>query len=192
MDEILGIKKMKSKTNIEVKERPILFSGDMVRALRSGRKTQTRRIVKDRVNSDTGRCPYGKVQEKLWVRETWADYLGEIVYRADEGLEGIGFAPESLKWKPSIFMPRSASRITLEITDIRVERLQDISEEDAIAEGIMYEDHYSRRYFDSLAEDYSYKSPIDSYQSLWDSINGDKHPWESNCWVWVISFRRMP
>jgi hypothetical protein len=176
---------------MEIKTRPILFNGDMVRALLDQDKTQTRRLIKDQANSDTAKCPFGKAQDRLWVRETWAEYEGGYVYRTDEGLDGIGFAPKTLKWKPSILMPRVASRITLEIESIRVERLKEITEADAITEGIKFEDWQSRRYFDYLADDYSFQSPIDSYQSLWDLINGATYPWDSNPWVFVVGFRRL-
>jgi hypothetical protein len=205
---------------MEVKTRPILFNGDMIRALSDRGKTQTRRVLKNfwvkegfphpyyyknksKQAEESVECfdtiaqfiekhhPYGVVGDRLWVRETWAEYEGGYVYRADEGLDGIGFAPETLKWKPSILMPRVASRITLGIESVRVERLQEITEADAIAEGIKFEDCYSRRYFDYLADDYSFQSPIDSYQSLWDLINGATYPWDSNPWVFVVSFKRL-
>ena len=156
-----------------MKEKPILFNGEMVRALLSGRKTQTRRIIKPQpdgawaVNIETGehtcikdatgkpwynigginglpQCPYGQPGHKLWVRETWArwdkkriDNKGRIrwmshtEYRAD----GRGL-PTVAKWRPSIHMPRYESRISLTIEDVRVERVQDIMEEDAIKEGV--------------------------------------------------------
>jgi len=137
-------------------------------------------------------CPYGLHGDQLWVRETWAEVTGPvagesaesfgrkgIIYRADEGnssLKGI--------WKPSIFMRRFASRITLEITAIRVERLQDISEEDAKAEGcdgncpIGHIPSYQKA-------PYGYH-----YSQLWTSINGPGS-WDANPWVWVLEFRRI-
>ncbi len=191
-----------------MKERPILFSGDMVRAILDGRKTQTRRVIKPQPYSvspvtntpfwEEGslNCPY-QIGDRLWVRETWAlnPYLLELpayVYRADyEPLSDI-----LIKWKPSIHMPRSASRITLEITGVRVERLQDISEQDAIAEGIESAQLPNEETCKLRWKDYQAKfikcgffSSIDSFKSLWDSINVQKHPWESNPWVWVVEFK---
>lgn len=195
--------------SIEVKERPILFSGPMVKAILEGRKTQTRREIK---NADKWwphgpehftnpgdaldavvrhNCPYGKTGDRLWVRETFAelpdmdgDSVGHVLYRADGGYGG--------KWTPSIFMPRDYSRILLEITDVRVERLNEISEEDAIAEGIEIDhkasngDPMYRHYIHSNIPD---SSPWVSFESLWESING-KGSFDDR-WVWVIEFKRL-
>lgn len=139
-------------------ERPILFSGPMVRALLDGRKTQTRRIVKGAAlyyledeaaaeileselasefvaDPDNGLCPYGTPGDTLWVRETFcpADTRSGFAYCADTPL---GSDQRGMGWRPSIHMPRGASRLTLTITEVRVERLQDITEADAIAEGL--------------------------------------------------------
>jgi hypothetical protein len=135
-------------------------------------------------------CPYGKVGDRLWVRETWTKTMVRdeegwfFVYKAD----GDDWAAP---WKPSIFMPKEASRIKLEITNIRVERVQDISEDDAIAEGIqtlcdpkISKTGSGERFYNE--NDY----PTDHYESLWESING-KGSWDLNPWVWVISFRRI-
>ncbi|WP_186191104.1 hypothetical protein [Burkholderia gladioli] len=143
-----------------MKERPILFSAPMVRAILDGRKSQTRRIAKEFAGRDDldailrrfpnqKGCPYGEPGDRLWIRETWAQPApldpGQTVYRADypacvpADFENIPPA-ESISWKPSIHMPRSASRITLEITGVRVERLQGISEADAVAEGAVFTD----------------------------------------------------
>jgi hypothetical protein len=193
-----------------MKERPILFSAPMVRALLDGRKTQTRRIAKPGtvvpippglIGEVVLPCPYGQPGDRLWVRETHAfiwpeDYPPErlqdheIQYRADtDGKCFAGEWPEEErdneerpKWKPSIFMPRWASRILLEITDVRVERLQDISEEDARAEGVEISDEWT-----GCADDLS-GSHVKSYQFLWESINGTGS-WDANPFVWVISFR---
>src|SRR6185437_14349133 len=143
---------------VEVKERPILFSGEMVLAILSGRKTQTRRVAKilDNVRVEDGMakgylpgcpegfdvaCPYGKRGDRLWVRETFgipdAPYSEEVkalvAYRADQGAQLAEL--NKYFWRPSIFMPRWASRLTLEIEQVRVQRIQEISSEDAIAEG---------------------------------------------------------
>jgi len=192
-----------------MKERPILFKGEMVRAILEGRKTQTRRVIKFlqggsypqyhireidaspqddlilHVHNGEGsgfweKCPYGKVGDRLWVRETWANGdldtdAPEIVYRADEGENRHCGG----KWKPSIFMPRWASRITLEITDIRVERLQDISEQEAELEGTPIE--FCQ---DEVSNFTSYKH---GFLKLWDSINGEEST-DANPWVWVVEF----
>lgn len=141
------------------------------------------------------KCPHGQVGDALWVRETWAhdaesleqcrasheDAFGGSYgpyYRATEG------APDTLKWKPSIFMPRWASRITLQITGVRVERLQDISEADAMAEGApSYEEGVDSPPRDTEHE-WSYTA---SFQRLWESINGPG-AWATNPFVWVLEF----
>jgi hypothetical protein len=165
-----------------MKERPILFSAPMVRAILAGHKTQTRRIIKLAPSGEWkfGKliklCPYGLVGHQFWVRETfsiWSDGMSDgVFYRATDADKGI----ESIKWKPSIFMPRWASRIQLEIVAIRVERLQDISESDVVAEGIA----------SAPAGEYG----VAAYRSLWNKLNGDGS-WTSNPWVWVIEFKRL-
>ena len=123
-----------SRNNDTIKTRPILFSIPMIRAILSGTKTQTRRIVK------SPKCPYGQPGDLLWVREAWSKSDPQwglsvpYIYKADH-LDPRGDA-KPIKWKPSIHMPRAASRLTLEIVDIRIEQLQSISEQDAIAEGV--------------------------------------------------------
>lgn len=155
-----------------MKERPILFSGEMVRAILEGRKTQTRRIIKGKrdANGISIEIPrFGKIGDLLYVRETWSeDFDGRIQYRADT--DGTG-----RKWKPSIHMPRRVSRITLEITNIRVERLNDISEEDSEAEGVS----------GTWTRDLNYKW---HFKKLWESLNG-AGSWEKNPWVWVVEFK---
>ncbi len=199
-----------------MKEHPILFSGPMVRAILSERKSQTRRVMPNQpiVAYRMGRveqfcstgypqdsrgysreqlatfCPYGEVGSHLWVRETFwprpfrtprdmregADTWPRVIYDADkpdaEELRGWGW-----KRKPSIFMPRKSSRITLEITTIRVERLLDISESDARAEGVTKEPLGARM----------------NFMAGWDSINGKRKgcKWSDNPWVWVIEFKRV-
>lgn len=154
------------------------------------------------------KCPYGQVGDRLWVRETFADGFingigSTIIYKADNPDFDKDFLKDG-KWKPSIFMTRSTSRITLEITDIRVEQLQDISEEDAIAEGIdscpsglnlssiPASEHFDV-YFDygKTSLPTYHQNPITSFKSLWDSINAKKHPWANNDWVWVVEFKRI-
>ena len=261
------------------KERGILFSGTMVRAILDERKSQTRRVVKpqpylngkwgvtweprgkkphspsycernDHWNPitnafldyyrDRGGSPYGKVGDRLWVRETWKldgwdweDSEAVIHYQADgaklyqqsgdseeemdsffqwlcretkrlEKVPGAKFFNhkceevsvdeddnyikwdhEKQPWRPSIFMPRWASRITLEVTGIRVERLQDISEEDARAEGVT---------FAGWTHCFNKEGLIPhklQFMDLWDQINGKTAPWGSNPWVWVVEFKRV-
>lgn len=132
-------------------------------------------------------CPYGSVGERLWVRETFALHDDRdppiVYYRADDPTkyESDG------AWKPSIHMPRWASRLTLEITKVRVERLQDISEEDAKAEGVVPSGRRAtHRYRASDNEDHGHRL---QFQDLWNSING-AGAWDKNPWVWCISFQR--
>ena len=161
-----------------MKQRPILFSTEMVKALISGRKTQTRRLAKD-----LNKCPYGVVGNQLWVKETFSQKDERIIYRADVCSKWD--LPDGFKWKPSLFMPRVASRILLEIESIHIEPLCDISEEDAIAEGveefIKYRDYFT-------INKYSFENPIDSFASLWNSIKGNG-AFEMNYFVWVIKFK---
>jgi hypothetical protein len=168
------------------KERPILFSTPMVRALLAGTKTQTRRIVKPQPvtsgDRDTFLCPYGQPGDLLWVRET--HYVASAGYRdgRDRVIWYRATEPEApCSWTPSIHMPRWASRITLRITGVRVERLNDISNEDAAAEGWPGPDEQN-----SIASAY----PIAWYSRLWEQING-RSSWERNPWVWVVSFERV-
>jgi hypothetical protein len=209
---------METQTATETKERPIIFSSAMVKAILEGRKAQTRRVIKLRNDSivdlfddddlaihgfcgfDTEeyhgrgvRCPYGKVGDKLWVRETWAEFSGiepkiEYVYKMD-GLFDTPAKEHLLgnKWNSPIFMPREASRITLEITDIRVERLQDISLDDIEAEGIQLCCRPSEKSEGFGLEYYDRKD----FRDLWNKINGKKYPFSSNPFVWVISFKKI-
>ena len=191
------------------KERPILFSAPMVRALLDGSKTQTRRVVKGstdawdsfQVEEDiTGRefffvcgepeagprklrpiitsliCPYGQPGDRLWVKETHS-----FVPDADEpaGCSAVLYAADGERYgklRPGIHMTRWASRILLEIVSVRVERLQDISDQDAMAEGV-----------DAAAYGKSHRY---GFSRLWESING-VGSWDANPWVWVVEFRRI-
>lgn len=142
-------------------------------------------------------CPYGKPGDRLWVRETW-QVRDETSYytKADNKRHHTthpGCAevwektqpPEACPaWRSPLFMPRWASRITLEITGVRVERLQDISEADARAEGIRYHEA-SKTYGEGLC----FGTATAAFQHLWDRINGKAHPWQSNPWCWVVAFR---
>lgn len=184
-----------------MKERPILFSGPMVRALLAGTKTQTRRIVKARdlewmdvhqglrEPDNAERCPYGQPGNRLWVRETWHDASSAlhscVLYRAD-GDELYGG-----KWCPSIHMPRWASRITLEVTGVRVDRLQDINEADARAEGITDGGCLNCGEPEPCNCAAPQPDARDAFVHLWMSINGPDS-WAANPWVWVIEFRRLP
>ena len=197
----------------EVKERPILFSGKMVRALLAGTKTQTRRIVKpqpisNRPNGPLGweiHCPYGQPGDRLWVREgftplppmqapTQNPSRWEILYAAggaEEREAPAGYNPMLYnyeRWSPSIHMPRWASRLTLEITGVRVERLQSISEADAIAEGVTAVSSGGVTLFTTTGAN-CFQTAKDAYAALWESINGPGS-WDANPWVWAIEFRR--
>ena len=189
------------KPGLVTTERPILFQTDMVQAILAGRKTQTRRMVQGEAlewlepdmftpefvaSPENYLCKYGNPGDLLWVRETWAP-LGEKpnqnwMYKSD-------VSQCYSKWKPSIHMPKDACRIWLMIEDLRVERLQDISEEDAIAEGIEYAHKDDFRFFkDYTGRKYHLVRGGESFETLWISING-KESWDSNPWVWVIKFR---
>lgn len=195
-----------------MKEHPILFSGAMVRAILVGRKTMTRRVMKPQPKGapDNVRaieviaaemlagdcCPYGQPGDRLWVRETWADVRGMFdpdlfpcgyAYRCDSDDEALEIARGyGVCWKPSIFCPRCASRITLEVTAVRVERLQDITEEDAEAEGV-------GPIIPTEADWWMPRRPYASmFLQLWESINAKRgFGWDVNPWLWVVSFRRL-
>ncbi|WP_278939827.1 hypothetical protein [Pseudomonas helleri] len=150
-----------------------------------------------RRNATYARCPYGKPGDRLWVRETCFinDYREasvpeqeradcEIHYRAD-GIPDFEGEEELIRWRPSIHMPRWASRILLEVTDVRVERLQDITEEQALAEGI--KKHSDGGYHVEDGKHFS-DSPVESFACLWSSVGGD---WDANPWVWCVSFKRI-
>ena len=245
-----------------MKEKPILFSAEMVRAILDGRKTQTRRVIKPQPDSPVvalgfwqsdadgswawryqtpihdgvltwnncrllgknGKCPYGTPGDHLWVCETWGlvtpesagerwhnlalkrptclhpesnpvDGIARAIYRADGKWE---FATGYQKWRPSIFMPRWASRITLEIISVRVERVQDISKQDAYAEGIgdpEYEDEIAGPCLAGIAGGCGACQNCDSvfsFKLLWNEINAKRdYSWNKNPWVWVIEFKRL-
>ncbi|KGA34272.1 hypothetical protein KU74_12430 [Pectobacterium brasiliense] len=210
-----------------MKERGMIFNGEMVRATIDGRKTQTRRIVKPQYrheNQQLVKCDdglfrwwlkgaqlphgapvnpqHGKVGDRIWVRETSGlqirrDALGGTgefrVYRASNP-DAIRYKTASgeiapIKWVPSIHMPRYASRITLEITDVRVELLNNISEEDAQAEGVeSLHGGYWRHYQPEWTQ--HQLSAKGSFATLWKSIYGEEN-WNSNPWVWVTEFKQI-
>lgn len=134
-------------------------------------------------------CPYGKPGDTLWVRETWGLMgLGGVAARPTPLFKpGLVFAADSterpLRWRPSIHMPRWASRISLRVTSVRVERVQDISEEDAIAEGV-------EGYDPEACWNAGTRSARMVFRDLWVSINGAES-WEANPWVWVVGFERV-
>ncbi|PWC10686.1 hypothetical protein B4923_16345 [Brenneria roseae subsp. americana] len=217
-----------------MKERGIIFNADMVRAILSGHKTQTRRPVKFPVHDinmgcelagnelagelsagNYSNCPFGQLGDRLWVREKWGVvshdldasgriqewiptrpatpirempfgngyYSGHVIYAADGEFtwgDDDGFDDGRSCWKPSIHMPRRASRITLEITDVRVEKLKHIPRDGIIAEGYPAE----------RAIDGGYYDPFLWYRNLWESLYG-AGSWQANPWIWVISFKRI-
>ena len=208
----------------EPKERPILFSADMIRDILEGRKIQTRRVIKDidkwdigclrddrRIGKPIGEVeffyyddrgytriepPLGRAGDRLWCKETWAiaswlQPVGDEIhrfegvrYRATDSADGI------IQWRSSIHMPRWASRLTLEITEVRVEQVREISHEDIVAEGLpyslcIYADEEGYKDFDAIEH-------VDLFADLWDSINARRgYGWDANPWVWCISFRRL-
>jgi hypothetical protein len=209
-----------------VRERPILFSGPMVRAILDDRKTQTRRVIVHPKNPPSGytdcgfgfwptvdpthatwcgpdypdgaedevRNPFGAPGDRLWVREAfdhiWTD--GERgwhnVYRAD-GDPAYLPRGERMRWRPSIHMPRAASRLTLEVTGVRVERVQAITEDDARAEGV------APAWLDVNGEDVNAHAPpthVQGFAKLWNALNASRgYGWDANPWVWVVAFRRV-
>lgn len=216
-----------------MKERGMIFNGEMVRAILDGRKTQTRRIMKNQPAGDypetpalirnvgTGfqwhglygessifNCPLGSIGERIWVRETFrvhsrATDVATLVYRAsvrNSWTEQTHRVPVAVcnkpatpeKWTPSIHMPRWASRLLLEITDVRVERLHNISERDALREGL-FQLPASGRYCLQPGMQYfgmASRSAKEVYSWLWASIYGEES-WAANPWVWVIEFKRV-
>ncbi len=171
------------KSSSERKFHPMLFSTQMVRALLDGRKTQTRRVP-------TPNSPKVKTGDIIWVRETFSQKNDRIIYLSQ--VHSKWDIPDGYKWTPSLFMPKSICRLFLEITDVQMEYLNEISEEDAIAEGvqIMEWNDAPNRYKDYLLEGtmVGKSSPIESYKSLWLSLNGE-NSWEKNLLVWVYSFK---
>jgi len=187
-----------------MKERPILFSAPMVRAILDGSKTQTRRIVKPQpngawstdpcvamkngllhwaMNTPSGKviisdlkCPYGKPGDQLWVRETWCPDFDPYTfrYKADGG-------EPLIRWRPSIHMPRWASRTQLEVLNVRVERLQDISQAGCIAEGVEYRPTGVVGWDLDIGQ---------RFADLWSKINGPES-WDANPWVWRIEFQKI-
>ena len=207
-----GARQRRPSRDIATNGRPIAFSGPMVRAILEGRKTQTRRIVKrnldERValgrknwhcedtNASLG-CPYGQIGDRLWVRESFHFQQGgpiydaaggvmdsmddELTYRADCAEDSQRY--RSKKWKASLFMPRWASRILLEITDVRLERVKDITGTDAKCEGAPVPAH-------AVANGTHLAWARGWFRLLWGEINGTDS-WDANPWVWVVEFKRI-
>ncbi len=210
-----------------IRERGMIFNSEMVRAIINGRKAQTRRPVKFPLIDKNAGCelsgnelagelaagnywnsPFGQPGDRIWVRETWAEagagapdlnlYRANYPEHVPAHYENVPQANE-IRWTPSIHMPRWASRITLEITDVRVERLNDISESDANHEGVMFTDYGVGR-FGQQRPGYSWKptSHTDqclpnarmAFANLWETIYGE-YTWRVNPWVWVIEFKRV-
>ena len=185
--------------------RPMLFSTEMVRALLNGLKTQTRRVVKDNIlqnyrNENEETLDFIKVSmldsikpkigDVIWVRETFSQKDERLIYRSQVCSKWD--LPDGFKWTPSLFMPKSVCRLFLEITNIRLERLNDISDNDSISEGI---EIIERLKAIRMFKDYNLKgtlvgktTAIESYKSLWISINGQKS-WDDNPFVWAYTFK---
>lgn len=208
-------------TAVAVRERPIIMSGPSVRAIMGRAKTQTRRVVKPQPlwchylapcwgkspdgyafgtpgvwteagpdypdgPDDERRCPYGAPGDRLWVREAFFDFGTQdarIKYRADdEEIYNI-----NRRWQSPIFMPRLASRLTLELTTVRIERLQDIGRYDAEEEG--FRQSWESVYI-AMGGDAGYSQR--NFRKHWDSLNASRcHGWDTNPWVWALSFRRV-
>lgn len=211
VEELWPAERSEMKTVTKTKESPILFTGEMVRAILDSRKTQTRRVIKpnpdiaghwkgwtkERTDHWIRMCPYGRPGDHIWVRESWGTNSrwddvkpsllnsgpipANIFYAADFA---AGVHPDRLdRWRPSIHMPRWASRITLEITGVRVERVQEITGADAVSEGVCDAE-------DCKMADFVHRA---MYEKLWDSINAKRgYGWDAKPWVWVIEFRRLP
>lgn len=205
-----------------MREHPILFSSEMVRAILDGRKTQTRRVLKMKetnippsvpdkffvTNALLANCPYGVPGDLLWVRETWQGLVNVYddllpwshtspLYRGRENVVEIGYKADYpnpiddggwVVWVPSIHMPRWASRITLRVVDVRVERLQEISEEDAQAEGV----NPLPSPVSSPESTWRGLRYVPAFAMLWNDINAARGcGWDVNPWVWVVEFERV-
>jgi hypothetical protein len=175
-----------------MKQHPILFSTPMVKAILEGRKTQTRRVHKYQIDCEKlsqyaqdweikefiALCPFGQPGDRLWVRETFAPALGDVAYKADYSQSVLDEPRNKGIWKPSIHMPKTAARIWLEITEVKVELVQNISNEDVIAEGVKAD----------IATDHPRGVHYTAFSDLWIKINGNGS-WISNPWVWVVKFK---
>lgn len=161
-----------------MKERPILFNGEMVRAILEGVKTETRRPVKPQPQGEAHPpSPFGEAGDRLWVRETFALERGQVLYRADEPPvqppDPFDDEPsprvKGPRWRPSIHMPRAYARLVLEVVDVRMERLHEMTETSARAEG---------------------DPDLRTFKDGWNAIYGEQGlGWSANPWVWVVEFR---
>ena len=184
-----------------MKETPVIFSGESVRAILDGCKTMTRRVVKPQpaveavmcdsylpalIDGDYRACPYGQPGDRLWVKETWAVARHFDGYKPSEiepPQDHIAYRSSdtyrSYKWRRSMYMPRWASRINLEVTGVRVERLQDISFDDIFAEGII-----------GPYDDDTIETARPHFANLWNALNAERgFGWDVNPWVWVVEFK---
>ena len=185
------------------------MNGPMALACHTGSKTQTRRMVKMQpqgvdvthnndksiwfgwdhgIVGDELRCPFGVPGNRLWVRETFVEIAGRAWHRAGGNLHFDG-KPYTGRWTPSIHMPRWACRTVLEITDVRVERLQAITEAEAVAEGVQRDtepcDHIRQSCDEVGCLGPTHRA---AFATLWDSLPGVR--WTANPWVWVVSFKK--
>lgn len=203
--------KMKTGT----RERGITFCAPMVRAILDGRKTQTRRVMKPQPTDWTTTaqgalwpsverrglvalrpCRYGMPGDRLYVKERWCeDYTGETIHYQADGGESPG--PAGF-WRSSRFMPKWAARIWLEVTGVRAERLQDITDDDAMAEGVIRCDEgpLAPLFFPTDTEcndgtNLGYDNPRTAFAALWDSLHAKDFPWAANPFVSAISFRMV-
>jgi hypothetical protein len=195
---------------------PMLFSTPMVQAIQNGTKTQTRRIIKPQpkqsdVSKVGGINQYQifkpnqceqidkkiNVGDIIWVRETFSEGTDKIIYRSNVCSKWD--LPDNCKWKPSLFMPKSACKYFLEVSNVRIERLNNISNNDSINEGLEWKESqafkdlfgYEKAYKDYMKDVTMYlKSPIESYKSLWNKINGIGS-WDKNPFVWVYTFKLL-
>ena len=185
--------------------KPIIFSTPMVQAILDGRKTMTRRVMKPNAMSftvtDKNRpnilsidgvgvflAPY-KPGDVLWVRETFFEYKGKYHYKADDKHKALDIILGSsfFKWHPSIFMPREAARLYLKVTDLRAERVQDISTSDCERESIASD---IDRFNGLMTPHHDWI--VGEFSRLWDTINAKRgYGWDTNCWVWVVGFERI-
>lgn len=219
-----------SQTVSMLHERPILFSPTMVRAVLTGTKTQTRRLMKPQPTPvaypERARCPYGQAGHRLWARETFyiddlsyrtgplpstkpdALDMANVYYRADGDCcaqisECQCASVGKPKWKPAIHMPRWASRLTLEVTSVRIERVQQITDADALAEGVQgpgpgvvlpgpFDAGRGGQLGYSVCGLGTFPTARMAFAWLWDSIHAKvEHPWTRNEWVWRLAFRKL-